>query len=262
MTAVTPHVLITGAAGAIGSALARAFRARHPGAALTLADIDAGGVAATAREVGADGAPARAVTWDLARPDTLPAALAGVVDHSGPIDVLVNCAGVMEIRSLAGTPWETGARLLDIDLVSPLRLMSLAAPAMIAQRRGAIINVSSMAGVVPLRGCTFYGAAKAGLGLASEIARLELAPHGVNVITVYPGPVRSPLEQRARAQVPEGLLARVLPTGDAEALARRVLRAYVEGAARVVYPPMYDVANRVPRVAGWVTSMFSPTPRD
>ncbi|MFT3764946.1 MAG: SDR family oxidoreductase [Minicystis sp.] len=256
---MTEHVLITGAAGAIGSALARAFRGRHPEAALTLADVDLAGAEETARAVGA---AARAARWDLARPEGIPAVLAAAVEASGPVTVLVNCAGVMEMRTLAGTPWETGARLLDIDLVSPLRLMSLTVPAMIAQRRGAVINVSSMAGVVPLRGATFYGAAKAGLAMASEIARLELAPHGVSVITVYPGPVRSALERRARAQLPPAFIARAMPTGAPEDLARRILRAYDEGAARVVYPSFYDVAQRAPRVAGWVTSLLSPTPHE
>src|SRR6185437_843494 len=107
---------------------------------------------------------------------------------------------------------------------------------------------------------TFYGGAKAGLAMASEIARLELLPRGVQVITVYPGPVRSALEQRARAQLPPALLARAVPTGDAEALAARVMRAWERREPRVVYPSLYDVAHRAPRLAGWFTSLFSPTP--
>jgi len=250
------HILITGAAGAIGSALGRAFRARHPAASFTLADVDGPGAAALAASLGA----ADPAGWDLSHPDTLPGALQAAEDRRGPVDVLVNCAGIMEMRTLATTPWSLGARLIDIDLVSPLRLMSLVVPAMISRRAGSIVNVSSMAGVTPLRGCAYYGAAKAGLAMASEIARIELSPHGVQVLTVYPGPVRSGLEQRARAQVPEALLTRVLPTGDPEALARRVLDARDRGEPRVVYPSLYDVANRVPRVAGWFTSRFSPVP--
>ena len=169
------------------------------------------------------------------------------------------------MRTLAGTPWATGARLLDVDLVSPLRLMSLCVPSMIARRgEGTVVNLcpSMAAGVdaVALRGCALHGAAKAGLAMASEIARLELLPHGVSVVTVYPGPVRSPLEARARAQVPPALIARAVPVGDPEPLARRILRAYDERAPRVVYPAFYELANRVPRVAGWVTSWLSPTP--
>lgn len=255
---MTAHLVITGAAGAIGSALARRLVAKHPRAAFTLVDVDAAGVDEVARSLGPSAHPA---TWDLTEPSALPDALSAVVRARGPVDVLVNCAGVMEMRTLAGTPWEIGSRLLDIDLVSPLRLMSLTAPSMIARRRGTIINVSSMAGVLPLRGCTFYGAAKAGIAMASEIARLELASHGVDVITVYPGPVKSALEARARAQVPPALIARVLPVGDPEALADKVMRAYEAREARVVYPALYEVANRVPQLATWVTSRWSPAPR-
>lgn len=250
------HLLITGAAGAIGGALARALRGRHPDATLTLADLDEGGAARVAAEVGS----ARVAVWDLAKPETLPAAVEAVVAESGPIDMLVNCAGIMEMRSLAGTPWALGARLVDIDLVSPLRLMSLAAPSMIERRTGVIVNVSSLAGVTPLRGATFYGAAKAGLAMASEIARLELAPHGVHVVTVYPGPVRSELERRARAQLPSAWIADNMPVGKPEPLAARIVRACDRGEARVVYPSFYELANRAPRLAGWFTSAFSPEP--
>jgi short-subunit dehydrogenase len=253
------HVLVTGAAGAIGRAIAAGFAARHPGVRLTLADVDYAGAATLAGQLPGCN-DAEAVEWDLSKPDALPAAVASLTARRGDIDVLVSCAGIMDMRTLRATPWEAGARLLDIDLVSPLRLMSLLVPSMVERRSGCVINVTSMAGVTPLRGCVFYGAAKAGLAMASEVARLELEPQGVRVITVYPGPVRSELERRARAQVPAGLVARFLPTGDAEPLARRVLDAYASGAARVVYPPLYDLANRVPRVAGWITSRLSPMP--
>jgi short-subunit dehydrogenase len=250
------HALVTGAAGAIGSALCRQLRTRRPEARFTLVDVHEEGASALAASLG----DADADAWDLARPDTLPDALQGAIDRRGPVDLLVNCAGVMEVRSLAGTPWSVGARLLDIDLVSPLRLMSLVAPEMVARRSGAIVNVSSMAGVTPLRGCSFYGGAKAGLAMASEIARLELLPHGVQVLTVYPGPVRSGLEKRARAQLPADWLTKVIPTGDAEELGARVIDALSRGEARVVYPSLFEVAHRVPRVAGWITSRYSPVP--
>jgi short-subunit dehydrogenase len=251
------QILITGAAGSIGSALARAFRARNPAALLTLVDLSADATASLALTLGGD---TERIGWDLARVEALPAQLAALVARRGAIDVLVNCAGIMEMRSLAGTPWELGERLLAIDLLCPLRLMSLVTPGMIARRNGVVVNVASMAAVTPLRGCAYYGAAKAGLAMASEIARLELLAEGVQVLTVYPGPVRSELERRARAQVPDGLAARMLPTGDPEPLAERIVEAVARGEARVVYPTLYEVANRLPRIAGWVTSQLSPRP--
>jgi len=173
---------------------------------------------------------------------------------------LINCAGIMDVRSIVGMPWAAARRVLDIDLTSPLRLMSLAAPAMVAGGGGVIVNVSSMAGRVPLRGCAYYGGAKAGLAMASEIAHLELAPHGVHVVTVYPGPVTSALERGARAQVGASRLARLIPTGDPARIAVLIGRAIARNEPRVVYPPLYAVADRAIGVATWVTRRFSPAP--
>lgn len=251
------HVVVTGAAGAIGGAIARELARRDRAASLSLVDVDEARSLGLARDLGPRAEP---VAWDLSRPDALPDAVSTLVARRGEIDVLVSCAGVMEIRALATTPWETAERLLAIDLTSPLRLMSLLAPAMSARRRGTIVNVTSMAGVTPLRGCSYYGAAKAGLAMASEIARLELAPHGVRVVTVYPGPVRSELERRARAQATPGLLTRIIPTGRPEPLAARVADACERDEARVFYPALYDVAGRAPGLAARFTRAFSPAP--
>ncbi len=133
---------------------------------------------------------------------------------------------------------------------------------MARRRAGTIVYVASMAGVTPLRGCAYYGAAKAGLAMASEIARLELLPLGVNVVTVYPGPVRSGLERRARAQATPTLMARFLPTGEPEPLARRIVEACEQRKARVIYPPIFDLASRFPTLTGRLTRSMSPRPLD
>jgi short-subunit dehydrogenase len=252
------HVVVTGAAGAIGGALAELLAARHPQAHLSLVDVDE---AALARRASTSTLPRTSTwVWDLAKPNALGEAWTKLVDAHGAPDGLVNCAGIMNVQSLAGTPWPEAQRLLDIDLVSPLRLMTLATPAMIERGRGFIVNVSSMAGRVPLRGCTHYGAAKAGLAMASEIARLELAPAGIRVVTVYPGPVASALERSARAQMTPTLISRLLPVGDPAEVARQTLRALDRGEARVVSPPFYRLADGALGIASWVTRRYSPPP--
>lgn len=253
------HVLVTGAAGAIGAAIAGEFARRDPRARLSLIDIDREGAEAACRSA-RDGC--RAYAWDLALPASLPERVRAVEAERGPIDVLVNCAGIMDIRSFAATDWSLGERLLRIDLESPLRLMSLVVPSMVARGEGTVVNVSSMAGVTPLRGCAYYGAAKAGLAMASEIARIELAPRGVHVLTVYPGPVRSRLEARARGQARDTWLARRLPTGEAGPLAARVVDACERRRARVVYPGLYELASRFPGIAAAITRAASPAPID
>jgi short-subunit dehydrogenase len=253
------HVLITGAAGAIGGALARELATRHPGVRLSLVDVDDAGLARTATAMPSS-SPVSVHRWDLAAPDALAAPYQALVEAHGALDGLVNCAGIMDVRSVVGMPWDAARRVLDIDLTSPLRLMSLAAPAMAAAGAGVIVNVSSMAGRVPLRGCAYYGGAKAGLAMASEIAHLELAPRGVHVVTVYPGPVASALERGARSQLRPSMIARLMPTGDADRIGLLIARAIARGEPRVVYPPLYAVAARALGVATGVTRRFIPAP--
>ena len=250
------HVMVTGAAGAIGGALAGALAAQAKRARLTLVDRDERGVHAVASRLGE---AARAVLWDLAIPEELGASYAAATEGC-PVDVLVNCAGIMELRSFAGTPWALGSRLLNVDLVSPARLMGLAVPGMRARGAGVVINVASLAAVLPIRGASFYGAAKAGIAAMSEIAHLELAPEGVHVMTVYPGPVSSGLERHARAQVRSTRVARWLPVGDAERLAARIVRAVRSREARVVFPSVYVAAARTLGLARFVTGRWSPEP--
>ncbi len=251
------HILITGAAGAIGGALVECFAAQYPQAQFTLVDLKARALAAAVADLSGRAA---AAAWDLSDVDSLPGLWADAVAERGPVDMLVNCAGIMEIRSLAGTGWALGKRLLDINFNAPMQLMALALPAMVRAGSGCVINISSMAGRVPIRGCSYYGAAKAGLGMASEIARLELQDQGVDVITVYPGPVRSGLEAHARSQVKRGLISRFIPTGEPAAIASRILNAYMQRLPRVIYPDVYRPANLISDLSGWVTSRLSPNP--
>src|SRR6185312_5703734 len=149
--------------------------------------------------------------------------------------------GFMEVRRFDRIPWARAAELLAVDLVSPLALMHAVVGDMVQARRGFVVNVASMAGKVTLPGCAFYGAAKAGLSMASEIARRELASRGVQVLTVYPGAVASALESRARDQYGRTLLTRLVPTGRPEVLARKIVEALDARRARLVYPSLYSL---------------------
>jgi short-subunit dehydrogenase len=215
------HVLVTGAAGAIGQSIAEALARRAPAARVTLVDKDARGVQDVAARL-----RAHAAVWDLSEPSAIPSSWQAAVAEV-PVDVLVNCAGFMELRSFESTPWVLGRRLLTVDLESPLRLMALAVPPMIERGVGFSVNVASMAGLV---------------------------------LTVYPGPVASDLERRARAQVQASWLSRAIPTGRPDVLAERVVEALERRSPRVAYPPLYAVAARALAVSRRITERFSPEP--
>ena len=253
------HVLVTGAAGAIGGALARQLRALWPQARIALVDLESAHEAVAALAASIGGATVYAA--DLRRVDALPELVDRIARDGDAIDGLVNCAGIMRVQALASSRWQEASDLLAIDLLAPLRLQELVVAGMVERGRGVIVNVASMAGKVPLKGCAYYGAAKAGLAMASEIARAELADRGVRVVTVYPGPVRSALERGAReAYGGGGLFGRVAPTGDADELARRIVRAIEKDEPRVIYPRLYNVGWSANSVASWFALAYGPPP--
>ncbi len=256
MIAAPGHVLVTGAAGAIGAAIARAMRTAWPHAKLALVDREAASMAALAAELG----DATTHGADLADIAALPA-LVQRIEANGPLEGLVNCAGIMQVQQLQSTRWEDAERLLAVDLLAPLRLQHLLARGMAERGRGIIVNVASMAGKVPLRGCTYYGASKAGLAMASEIARADLAPDGIRVVTVYPGPVKSALEQGARdAYGGGGILGKLAPTGAPAELARRILHAIDHDEPRVIYPRFFGVVWSTTNLASWIALSYGPPP--
>ena len=236
------HIAITGAAGAIGGDLAKRFRSLFPDAHFSLLDLNAGSLKALANELGGS---VTCFDCDLTQIDQLPELWQQITKSQTSVDLLINSAGVMDVITLNGTPWPKGQELLDINLTAPMRLMDLALPQMLSKNQGCIINLSSMAGNVPIQGCSYYGAAKAGIGMASEIVRMEVEEQGVNVITVYPGPIFSGLEARARAQVERSFITRFIPTGQPDAIGKRIVRAFQKKQHRVIYPDVYGVANKL-----------------
>lgn len=257
--ALTPHhVLVTGAAGAIGAAIARALRAAWPDVSLALLDRDASALASVAATL--PGASTHVV--DLRDIEALPRAIAALERERGPLDGLVNCAGIMRVQQLATWQWDAARDLVAIDLLAPLRLQDLVARGIVARGGGGfIVNIASMAGKVPLKGCAYYGASKAGLAMASEIARADLAPHGIRVVTVYPGPVKSALERGARDDYGgAGLAGKYAPTGDPAVLATKIVRAVQRDDARVIYPRSYAVGFTAPNLSRWIALGYGPPP--
>lgn len=189
------HVLLTGATGTIGSALAAGFAAL--GARLTLVARGAGPLTDLAGELGATALPA-----DLTRTDELADVVTRAEDGLGPVDVLVHNAGVEVLDELADADPAELAAAVALNLTAPLVLTRLVLPGMLARRRGHVVALSSLAGVASFPGLAAYGATKAGLTHAMAGLRLELRGTAVRTTTVEVGPVESPMMDRITEHPP------------------------------------------------------------
>jgi short-subunit dehydrogenase len=250
------HVAVTGASSGIGAAIVREYAAA--GARITLVARRRELLEPLAASLPNHSHIAIADLRDLAAATAwIPAAEQAL----GPIDVLVNNAGVQIIGSSASTDLAAAEAMLTLDLIVPMRLCVAVLPGMLARGRGTIINVASMAALAPTPGMFYYSAAKGGLGAASEALRGELIRSGVHVLTVYPGPVRTDMETAGRARYEPSPAVDNVPVGDPAALARIIRTAAARRRARVIYPRIYNLARWFPNITAWFTAKFTPPVR-
>ena len=248
------HVVITGASSGIGEAIAREYFSRNARVTLVARRSD------LLQKLAAESkGQAHIVTADLSDPAQVTSWVDAAEAVHGPTDVLINNAGVQIVRPFVDTPMEDALRLLQIDLLAPLALSHFVARRMVARGKGTLVDVSSMAAIAPTPGMSFYNAAKGGLAAFSEGLRAELKPHGVHVVTVYPGPVKTAMETAARAVYEESWLARVMmPSGEASVLARLVADAVEAKEARIIYPFMNTLGRHFPALARVLLDVFTP----
>lgn len=212
-------ILVTGGARGIGAATARLF-AQH-GAHVLLGDVDLDVAEETASSIPG----ARALRLDVTDRDSWAALLA----ETGPIDVLVNNAGVMPLGRFETEAEATTDLILDVNVRGMLNGMRAVVPGMVDRGRGHVVNVASMAGMIPIPGMVTYNASKfAALG-ASLAARREYDGTGVAICAILPSAVRTELSSGAQ-------LGGGMPTVDPEDVAAAVLDTLRTRAARTSVP--------------------------
>ena len=212
------RALVTGASDGIGLEAARALRAE--GAAVAIASRDP---AAAAQEIGAS-----AVMVDLSTTDGGERAVAGAVEALGGLDVLVNNVGSSRIASfeqLTEDDWQTA---WDLNVMSHVRCIRSALPALKASSQAAIVNVASTSGKRPSLGMPHYSVTKAAVLSLSRLVADTYASAGIRCNAVCPGPVDTPLLRELYAKDPEQAARRLvhLPMGrfaTAEEIARAAL---------------------------------------
>jgi len=181
-------VAITGGCGGIGMATARSFASR--GAKVAIGDLDGDAAVAAASELGESHA---GFAVDVADLNSFQEFLDQVEEALGPVDTLVNNAGVMLLGPLDEESDEATETLVQVNLVGVINGTKLAIRRMKVRGRGRIVNIASQAGKTGFPGGATYSATKFGVVGLCEAARNELVGTGVGITCVMPGPVRTEL---------------------------------------------------------------------
>ena len=186
-------LLITGATSGIGKATALRFA--QAGASIAAVGRDEQALLELQQQVDIAGTQFLAIQADLSQEKELDTVVAKTVERLGGIDVLVNAAGHISSGSIESTSLSAWDAMLDINLRVPFVLMLKALPTII-ERRGNIVNVSSVTGLRAFPGVLAYCVSKAGLDQLTRCAALELAVKGVRVNAVNPGVVVTEIHKR------------------------------------------------------------------
>lgn len=235
-------VAVTGAARGIGLAIARGLT--ESGARVAMSDIDDAAVAASAATLG--------VTChqrlDVTDPQAFGAFLAMVESELGPLDGLVNNAGIMPAGPLLSEDDRLSRRAIEIDALGVIYGTKKALALMVPRGSGHVINIASTMGETAVPGLATYNAAKAAAVMFSDTARLEFRESGVRISTVLPGGVNTDLVagMDASISVPLPFTGRSIPVikhVEPEDIARAVVETLRSGEshARVYVPRAFGV---------------------
>ena len=250
-------VVITGAASGIGRALA--VEAAGRGAHLAVSDVDEAGLALTAGL--AERAGARSVRTDrvdVADRTAMATYAATVATHHARVDVVVNNAGVALVGHLADLAYQDLEWIVGVNLWGVVHGTKEFLPHLIASGNGALVNISSLFGLVSMPGQSAYNATKYAVRGLSEAVREEMlvAGHPVKVTVVHPGGVRTAIARNARtsALVDHDAAARLfderMATTGAEGAARVIWRGVLRGKPRVLVGLDAHVLHHFAKIAG------------
>ena len=186
--------IITGAGNGIGRSIALGLA--QQGAHICIADIDPVGARQTAQQ--AEKLKRRAITVesDVSRPEEAQRLVEETMRAFGRVDILVNNAGIARYCPFLEYPAEDWRRTLEVNLGGYFFCAQAAARQMIARKKGKIINISSVLAETAMPHTVAYAATKGGVASLTRILALELAPHGINVNAIGPGPILTTMAQK------------------------------------------------------------------
>ncbi len=245
------NAILTGASRGLGTYIARTMAGR--GINLVLAARDAAKLEETRRACEALGVRAIAVTTDVGSPDDLQRLVETAEREFGTIDILVNNAGIEINASVNGHSIDQVDAILRTNLSAPIWLTKLVLPGMLARRRGAIVNISSLAGKSATPYDAIYSASKHGLNGFTSSLGIELDGTGVTAGVVCPGFVSDAGMWADTGQKAPRMMREVPPQRVADAVIK-----VIEGATEVLVAPgpirpLFALAELFPGVTKFAT---------
>lgn len=210
MSVETKVAVVTGSAGGIGEAAARAIA--QCGARVVVADLRADAAAETARSLRTEGLEAEAEAVDVGDQASVGGMVANVLSRWGRIDILVNNAGVENSRPFLEIDLEDYERVMRINVTGAWLCSQAAIPAMLRQMSGCIVNISSVAGQRGggLLGTAAYSTSKGAVIALSKALAREFAPSGIRVNAVAPSLTMTDFAQRQLEKLDPSTLDRVI----------------------------------------------------
>jgi 2-hydroxycyclohexanecarboxyl-CoA dehydrogenase len=184
-------VVVTGAAGGIGSAIGARFAAE--GARVVITDVNAAGAEETASRIRGEGGRARAFAADIATADGCRALVADAISEEGRIDVLCNNAGINRRGPLLSLTEEDWRLSFAVNLDAMFHTCQAALPHMIAAGGGAIVNTASQWGLHPAPNHIAYNVTKAAVASFTQNLARDYAPQKIRVNAVCPGEIHTPM---------------------------------------------------------------------
>ena len=227
-------VAITGASMGIGEALAKIFAAH--GASVVLLSRDSGRIEAARWRVGCT-ERTLALTCDIRHREEIDRVLGLILHHFGRLDVWINNAGHGMPDSVAAMDMASCRDMFETNLFGTIAAMQAVIPIMKEQRSGTIINISSVAGHIPLPYHGAYSATKFAMNAIGKAARVELSSTGIHLMTVCPGYVRTNFAENAVKGREAKTIRPASQRGiSAVRVARATLHGYLKRKREVIVP--------------------------
>jgi len=216
------RALVTGGSKGIGLEIAKVLA--DAGADVAVVGRDRAGLEEARAAIATAGRESLVIEADMATADGPRAAAAEALERFGTVDILVNNAGTTHVEPLLEATVDHWDELMAVNLRAPFLLAQALAPGMIAQRRGKIVNVSSLSGVVALDDHGAYCASKGGLNMLTKVMACEWAKHNIQANAVCPTVILTPMGEKVwgppekggpmLAKIPAGRFGRPVEVAD------------------------------------------------